>query len=87
MSEGELYKKARHIRSLVPTNDTEDNNFVPFRDVLDEAKREFPDWKKVPGVLADELSTETLWKNCFEQLKKIDVWIDKWFGGADKIPP
>jgi len=55
--------------------------------LIDEAKREFPDWHKEAGVIADELSTETVWRNCLRKLREIDVWIEKWFGDTDKIPP
>jgi hypothetical protein len=78
--EGELKKQ---IDSLV----SPDGGFILVQDlkyILDEAKKDFPDWKKEKGIPADELSTETLWRNCLNKLKEIDVWYEKWFGSNKK---
>jgi hypothetical protein len=87
LSEGELYQKARHIHELVPTNETEDNNFIPFRNILDEAKADFSELLNVRLFnLKYGPSNIDLWNQdtlkslgALYQVKTIEK-IKKWFG-------
>ena len=48
--------------------------------IIDEAKKEFPDYRKEHGRIGVEYSEYELWQNCLRELNEINTWYEKWFG-------
>lgn len=83
MTKGKLYEKAKKLTQLIPTNETNDKYFVPFTDILDEAKKECPilGYKTGGHSYGDPIpSIEELSQKQLILLLETYKWAIKWFG-------
>lgn len=100
MSEGLLYKKCFNLRKCLcihaPEEDEKGNitqkvhdsyNYPSreqIKEVLDEAKHDYPTWKKPARAPNQYPNKRELEQALITHSLKIEKWFKKWFGSAEK---